>query len=86
MDGPATHDEGSGPVAPRAAHAPASPADLAAHVETARARAEASTGTRRWTRRCVLSRGLADAPLSRHVAAFDAVHGALQDRLAETQG
>ncbi|MBT0995325.1 hypothetical protein KIN34_13625 [Cellulomonas sp. DKR-3] len=34
-------------------------------------------------------RSLADldaAPLVEHVAAFDAVHGALQDRLAEAQG
>ena len=30
--------------------------------------------------------GLADVPLPGHVAAFDAVHGALQDRLAEAQG
>ncbi|AEI12442.1 MULTISPECIES: hypothetical protein [Cellulomonas] len=86
MDGPATHDEGSGPVAPRAAHAPASPADLAAHVETARARAEASTGDASVDEALRALEGLADAPLSRHVAAFDAVHGALQDRLAETQG
>lgn len=30
--------------------------------------------------------GLDTAPLGAHVAAFDAVHGALQDRLAEAQG
>jgi len=30
--------------------------------------------------------GLTDRPLPAHVAAFDAVHGALQDRLAEAQG
>ena len=30
--------------------------------------------------------GLADAPLREHVAAFDAVHGALQDRLADAEG
>ena len=30
--------------------------------------------------------GLADRPLTEHVAAFDAVHSALQDRLAEAQG
>ena len=30
--------------------------------------------------------GLDDEPLSAHVAAFDAVHGALQDRLTEAQG
>ncbi len=30
--------------------------------------------------------GLAALPLPGHVAAFDAVHGALQDRLAEAQG
>ncbi len=30
--------------------------------------------------------GLAERPLGEHVAAFDAVHSALQDRLAESQG
>ena len=30
--------------------------------------------------------GLDAEPLSAHVAAFDAVHGALQDRLTEAQG
>ncbi|MBO9556678.1 hypothetical protein [Cellulomonas sp.] len=30
--------------------------------------------------------GLADAPLREHVAAFDAVHGTLQDRLADAEG
>ncbi|WP_239070123.1 hypothetical protein [Cellulomonas chitinilytica] len=30
--------------------------------------------------------GLDDAPLREHVAAFDAVHGALQDRLADAEG
>ena len=30
--------------------------------------------------------GLAERPLVEHVAAFDAVHSALQDRLAESQG
>jgi len=30
--------------------------------------------------------GLADLPLREHVAAFDAVHGALQDRLADAEG
>lgn len=30
--------------------------------------------------------GLTERPLPAHVAAFDAVHGALQDRLAEAQG
>jgi hypothetical protein len=30
--------------------------------------------------------GLDAQPLAAHVAAFDAVHGALQDRLAEAQG
>lgn len=30
--------------------------------------------------------GLAERPLAEHVAAFDAVHNALQDRLAEAQG
>ncbi|MCL3861979.1 hypothetical protein [Actinotalea sp. K2] len=29
--------------------------------------------------------GLADRPVREHVAVFDAVHGALQDRLAETR-
>ena len=29
---------------------------------------------------------LGDAPLREHVAVFDAVHGALQDRLADTEG
>lgn len=29
--------------------------------------------------------GLAERPVREHVAAFDAVHGALADRLAETQ-
>jgi len=29
--------------------------------------------------------GLADQPLRSHVAAFEAVHGALQDRLAEAE-
>jgi len=31
-------------------------------------------------------RGLDDAPLREHVAVFDAVHGALQDRLADAEG
>jgi len=30
--------------------------------------------------------GLADQPLREHVAVFDAVHGALQDRLADAEG
>lgn len=30
--------------------------------------------------------GLDDQPLRAHVAAFDAVHGALQDRLADAEG
>ncbi len=30
--------------------------------------------------------GLAQRPLAEHVRVFDAVHGALQDRLAEAQG
>lgn len=30
--------------------------------------------------------GLEQKPLSAHVAAFDAVHGALQDRLADAEG
>ena len=30
--------------------------------------------------------GLEDQPLRAHVAAFDAVHGALQDRLADAEG
>jgi hypothetical protein len=30
--------------------------------------------------------GLDDAPLREHVAVFDAVHGALQDRLADAEG
>ena len=30
--------------------------------------------------------GLEDQPLRNHVAVFDAVHGALQDRLADTEG
>ena len=30
--------------------------------------------------------GLEDQPLRAHVAVFDAVHGALQDRLADAEG
>ena len=30
--------------------------------------------------------GLEDQPLRDHVAVFDAVHGALQDRLADAEG
>jgi hypothetical protein len=30
--------------------------------------------------------GLAEQPLRAHVAVFDAVHGALQDRLADAEG
>ena len=30
--------------------------------------------------------GLEDQPLREHVAVFDAVHGALQDRLADAEG
>ena len=30
--------------------------------------------------------GLEDEPLRAHVAVFDAVHGALQDRLADAEG
>jgi hypothetical protein len=30
--------------------------------------------------------GLEGQPLRQHVAVFDAVHGALQDRLADTEG
>ena len=47
------------------------------------------TGRRRTTpstRRCRRWTGLEDQPLRDHVAVFDAVHGALQDRLADAEG
>lgn len=65
------------PVAERAGLEPAPVEDASAARVTGDAAVDEALG--------VLD-GLADRPLTEHVAAFDAVHSALQDRLAEAQG
>ncbi len=77
-----------------------SPAELSARVRAAAIRDEAGpaadvergpvepgqTGDAAVDEALRVLDGLAERPLTEHVAAFDAVHGALQDRLAEAQG
>jgi hypothetical protein len=47
---------------------------------------DGSTGDAAVDEALSLLTGLEDQPLRAHVAAFDAVHGALQDRLADAEG
>lgn len=60
----------------------------AAVGEAARPATEAatSTGDAAVDEALTLLNGLDEQPLRAHVAAFDAVHGALQDRLADAEG
>ncbi|MDM7856511.1 hypothetical protein [Cellulomonas alba] len=73
------------------ADGPANGPDAGRDQEVARAHepaaeAATSTGDAAVDEALTLLSGLDEQPLRAHVAAFDAVHGALQDRLADAEG